>query len=105
MRRIMTACILMFLITAGAVSGTTITDDCTCKGIKLYGKVKIVNSDADIRVQIVDSFPDLNVRLVNSFPYQCGEWKIVSAFPDFTIQIVNSFPDLKVKFVDAFPGK
>lgn len=78
--------------------------DCTCKGIPLKGKVKIVTSFPDLKVQIVDSFADIDVKLVDSFPDDCGEWQIVDSFPDFTIQIVDSFADLKVKYVDSFPG-
>ena len=86
---------------ATACGGT----DCTYNGIKLYGKVKVVNSFADIKVKVVDSFPDLKVKEVTSFPDRCGEWQFVDSFPDFTIQYVDSFPDLKIKFVTSFPGK
>ena len=77
---------------------------CTAKGIKLYGKVKVVESFPDLRVQVVESFPDLNVQVVTSFPDKCGKWQFVDSFPDFTIQYVESFPDIKVKFVKTFPG-
>lgn len=78
--------------------------DCTMKGIKLYGKVKVVESFPDLRVQVVDSFPDIKVQVVTAFPTACGKWEFVDSFPDFTIQYVESFPDVKVKFVDSFPG-
>lgn len=77
---------------------------CTCNGKKLYGKVKVVTSFADLKVKIVDSFPDLKVKTVSSFADKCGEWQFVESFPDFTIQFVESFPDLKIKFVESFPG-
>ncbi|MCS6824081.1 MAG: hypothetical protein NZ529_07265 [Cytophagaceae bacterium] len=85
-------------------SKAPISSDCKCKGKKLYGKVKFVNSSADIKVQVVQSFPDLKVKLVRSFPDECGEWQVVESFPDFTVQVVNSFPDIKIKYVDNFPG-
>lgn len=78
--------------------------DCTCKGHKLYGKIKFVNSFPDIKIKIVESFPDIKVKYVNSFPDDCGEWQVVESFPDLKVQIVESFPDLKVKIVNSFPG-
>lgn len=78
--------------------------DCTLNGVKLYGKVQVVDSFPDLKVQIVDSFPDLNVQKVTSFPDSCGKWEFVDSFPDFKIQYVDSFPDLKIKMVNSFPG-
>ena len=77
---------------------------CTCRGIKLYGKVKVVESFPDLKVKVVESFPDLKVKTVGSFPDDCGEWRFVENFPDFTIKYVESFPDLRIKFVESFPG-
>ena len=79
-------------------------DKCTCRGIKLYGKVKVVESFPDLKVKVVESFPDLKVKTVGSFPDECGEWQFVESFPDFTIKYVESFPDVKIKFVESFPG-
>jgi hypothetical protein len=79
-------------------------ENCSCKGIPLKGKVKVVESFPDFKVQIVNSFPDIKVKTVTSFPDDCGEWQFVESFPDFTIQYVESFPDFKVKFVESFPG-
>ena len=87
------------LLPYGAVS-----KDGYFKGIRLAGKVKVVQNFADIKVQVVKSFPDLKVKRVNNFPDKIGEWKFVDNFPDFTIQYVNSFPDIKIQFVDNFPG-
>lgn len=78
--------------------------DCTFNGIKLYGKVKVVEQFPDIRVQVVTAFPDLKVKWVEQFPDSCGKWQPVEHFPDFTIQYVNSFPDIKIKLVEHFPG-
>lgn len=77
---------------------------CICRGIKLYGKVKIVESFPNLKVKVVESFPDLKVKPVNSFPDDCGKWQFVESFPDFTIKYVDSFPDIKIKFVESFPG-
>ena len=78
--------------------------DCSCNGIRLYGKVKVVESFADFDVQIVEAFPDIDVKIVTAFPDECGKWKFVESFPDFTIRFVTSFPDFKIRYVEAFPG-
>ena len=67
-------------------------DNCTFNGIKLYGKVQIVNSFPDIKVKVVNSFADLKVQKVKSFADSCGKWEIVDSFPDIEIKYVNSFP-------------
>lgn len=78
--------------------------NCTYKGIRLYGKVQLVQSFPDIKVQATSSFPDLKVKVVNSSADRCGEWQIVTSFPDFKVQMVNSFPDLKVEMGSSSPG-
>lgn len=75
-----------------------------CKGIKLCGKVKVVERFADLKVQVVKNFPDLKVKKVKNFANDIGEWQFVSHGEDFTIQYVDHFPDLKIKFVEHFPG-
>ena len=74
-----------------------------CKGIKLCGKVKVVERFADLKVQVVKNFPDLKVKKVKNFANDIGEWQFVSHGEDFTIQYVDKFPDLKIKFVEHFP--
>lgn len=81
-----------------------ITPGCKWNGHKLYGKIKFVETNPDIKVKLVESFPDLKVKLVESFPEHCGEWQIVESFPDLKVKIVESFPDIKVKYVESFPG-
>jgi len=78
--------------------------ECTCKGISLKGKVKIVSSFPDFKVKIVNSFPNLKVKTVKAFPKKCGEWQLVESFPDFTVQFVDAFPDFTIQFVEDFPG-
>ena len=96
-------CLCTFFIYPCFADGN-VGKDCTYKGIKLSGKVQVVENFPDIKVQIVDNFPDLKVKRVDNFPDNCGEWKYVQNFPDFKIQFVTSFPDIKIKFVDNFPG-
>ena len=89
---------------ATALAGSKIGPDCTLKGHKLYGKIKVVTAFPDLKVQVVTAFPDLKVQKVDAFPDKCGKWKMVDAFPDVKIQMVTAFPDLKIKYVNAFPG-
>lgn len=97
------AALMMFTIMSTA-SAAQITSDGYFKGIRLWGKVRVVTSFPDIKVQVVDAFPDLKVQRVMSFPDALGKWQFVTAGEDFTIQYVDSFPDIKIKFVSAFPG-
>ena len=46
----------------------TYAADGYCKGIKLCGKVKVVERFADLKVKVVDHFPDLKVKRVQHFP-------------------------------------
>ena len=85
-------------------AGSVVSDDCVYNGIKLHGKVKVVDAFPDLKVKVVDAFPDLKVKHVDAFPDRCGEWRYVDAFPDFTIKYVDAFPDVKIKHVEAFPG-
>lgn len=77
---------------------------CTYGGVRLYGKVEIVEAFPDLKVQVTNSMPDLDVKFVESFPDECGEWQIVNIFPDVRVQFVNIFPDLKIRLVNSSPG-
>lgn len=92
------------LLNISAAMANNISSDCTYNGIKLYGKVKIVDHFPDIKVQKKDAFQDLSVQYVKAFPDACGKWQIVDSFPDFTVQFVEHFPDITIKEVTAFPG-
>ena len=98
------AALLVFLSAAPAMAACPINQDGYYKNIRLYGKVKVVNSFPDIKVQIVNSFPDLKVQIVNSFPDSIGKWQFVDSGEDFKVQFVNSFPDIKIQYVNSFPG-
>lgn len=89
---------------SGSMGTGNIGADCTFRGKKLAGKVKVVDSFPDIRVKAVSSFPDLKVKKVSSFADSCGEWQFVDSFPDLKIQYVDSFPDIEIAWVDSFPG-
>lgn len=79
--------------------------DCKCKGIPLYGRVKIVEYNADFNVRVVKNMADLNVKKVKSLPLSCGEWQFIEdGLPDFTIRIVTYPHDFTIRYVDGLPG-
>lgn len=90
--------------TASPTPAAQIGDDCTFKGKRLAGRVKVVDAFPDFEVKRVDAFEDLRVKWVDAFPDSCGRWEKVDAFPDFTIKYVDAFPDFTIRNVDAFPG-
>lgn len=77
-RRALIACLTTLVPLSAAAEKPAA--DCSLNGVKLYGKV-----------QVVESFPDLKVE-------------IVSSFPELKVKKVDSFPDLKIKLVESFPG-
>jgi hypothetical protein len=80
-------------------------EDCTCKEIPLYGKVRVIdNPYADFDVKIVEVFPDINVQKVEVAASECGQWQFVEYGEDFTIRYVDVFPDFSIRFVTVFPG-
>ena len=97
-------CALASMAIAAEARAGEVGADCALAGIRLHGKVRVVESFPDLKVQIVTSFPDLKVQTVTSFPDACGKWQFVESFPDFTVQFVDSFPDLKIAIVESFPG-
>lgn len=104
-----TIVILAALFCAAALSAlcahaANVTPDGYCNGIKLCGRVKVVEHFPDLKVQVVSSFPDLRVKKVQSFPDSIGEWQFVEHGEDFTVQFVDHFPDLTIQYVEAFPG-
>jgi hypothetical protein len=107
MKKILT--VLAFLLAVMFCAGQTamassVSSDGYYDGIRLAGKVKVVDYNADIKVKVVKAFPDLKVKVVNAFPDDIGEWQFVNYGEDFTVEFVDSFPDITIKFVEAFPG-
>lgn len=100
--------IVATLLTAGSVeAGSVVGKDCTWNGIRLAGKVQIVDQKRhpNIRIKVVEHFSDMKVKMVENFPDRCGEWKIVDRNPDFTVAFVTSNHfDFKVKWENHFPG-
>ncbi|WP_303670284.1 hypothetical protein [Selenomonas ruminantium] len=60
--------LLLLAMTIPAMAASIVNKDGYYKGVKLCGKVKVVEHFADIKVQVVNSFPDLRVKVVDSFP-------------------------------------
>lgn len=79
-------------------------DSCSCKGIPLYGRVKIVTEYPDFRIQVTDNYPDIVVKIVGEHSHYCCEWQIVNDYPDFTIQFVEDYPDFTIAFSNDFYG-
>ena len=79
--------------------------DCTHEGIALHGRVKVVDSFADVKVRIVTDVPDLRVKWVDQFTDDCGEFQLVQSIPDFTFHFVESVADVDIRIVDSFPGR
>ena len=84
---------LIGLASVASAASEKITKDGCFKGIRLAGKVRVV-----------EHFPDLKVKPVEAFPDDVGEWQFVDFGEDFTIQFVEHFPDITIRFVNAFPG-
>ena len=97
-------CLLLCLCCQLALASSGITKDGYCNGIRMGGKVRIVEYNPDVKVQVVTSFPDLKVKVVDHFADDIGEWQFVEYGEDFTIKFVTSFPDLRIKYVTSFPG-
>ena len=94
----------LLVMTIPAMAASAVNKDGYYKGIRLCGRIKVVEHFADIKVQVVNSFTDLKVKVVDAFPDDIGEWKFVEYGEDFTVQFVDSFPDIKIKYVNSFPG-
>ena len=104
MKKGFTLLTVLFLLSATYAYAGRVAKDCTYRGKKLYGKVKVVNSFEDFKVKKVTSFEDIKIKKVNSFADKCGRWQFVDNFEDFKIKFVDSFEDFSIKYVDSFEG-
>ena len=99
------ALVLIPIATLFASSNKPIDKEkCSCEGIPLYGRVKVVDAFPTFKVRVVDAFPDMNIQVIDYSPSHCGEWQFVDAGEDFSIQFVDCFEYFSIHFVDAFPG-
>ena len=95
---------LIGLASVASAASEKITKVGYFKGIRLAGKVRVVEHFPDLKVKVNPSFPDLKVKAVETFPNDVGEWQFVDFGEHFTIQFVDHFPDITIRFVNAFPG-
>ena len=67
MKKVFTVLIaVLTVIFASEALANPINSDGTFRGIKLWGKVRVVDAFGDIKVQVVDSFADLRVQKVDA---------------------------------------
>jgi len=95
---------MVVILSFAFIQDKPIDKDCKCKGIPLYGKVKIIDINPDFKVQVVERNPDLNIIFVDRNPNRCGEWQIVDRAADFTVKVVDRAADFTIKIVDISPG-
>lgn len=91
-------------LSAHCAHASNVTPDGYCNGIRLCGRIKVVDHFPDLSVQLVGSFSYLRLKSVQSFPNSIGEWQFVEHGEDFTVQFVDHFPDLRIEYGGAFPG-
>ena len=84
------------------------SETCTCKGKRLYGKVKVVDMSADFRVEVVNVGYGADLWVKKIEPgyscYSCGEWQFVESGEDFTVQFVEMSGDFRITFVEIGSG-
>lgn len=97
--------LLIILIAFSQILANPISPDCTFKGKKLYGKIKVVTWGEDVKVRIVTSNEDLKVYLnTNTWTDRCGEWYFVDWGEDFKIRFVDWGEDFRIRYVGFSPG-
>jgi hypothetical protein len=96
--------LLLALIPSMSFAGGRIGQDCTSKGKKLYGRVRIVNVGETFKVKAVSLGEDLRVQTSNTLATTCGRWEIVSIAEDFSIRMVDMGEDFSIRFVEVGNG-
>lgn len=100
--------ILLFLFTISTFSAIQPPakfnpKDCTCKGIKLSGYVRVATFGATFRVRKVNCGADLILTKYNNISFDnyasdCGDWTFVSSGENFTIEYVEQGEDFTIEF-------
>lgn len=90
----------------GAGSSDCITKDGYFRGVKLAGKVRVVEAGADFKVRIVNGGEDLRVCVDSRASHNSnpGRWRFVSQGEDFKVRFVMGGEDFKVKFDEHTAG-
>ena len=96
--------IILILAICFGLSANPISKDCTLKGKKLYGKVKIVEHGQDFQVKVFTWGANLHIQIRNTTQRECGEWQFVEWGEDFTIKIVDYGQDFSIQYVTYSPG-
>ena len=96
--------ILLFLIYGTTNFANPVQKDCTYKGKKLFGKVRIVQYGEDFTVRAVTYSEDFKIQHVSYSQTECGKWQFAEYGEDFKIRFVEYSEDFKVKFVEYSPG-
>ena len=91
------------LVLALVLCSSSPISDCSCNNTELFGRVKIVQYNADFKVKVVTYNADLDVQKVERTAKKCGEWQFVEYNEDFTIQLVDYGEDFTIKYVDYNP--
>lgn len=72
---------------------------CIFNGKKIYGRVRVVEYDADFKVKLVERDEFLSIKLVTTeSPNECGFWKMVDSSEDFSVQFVEYGEDFSIRF-------
>ncbi|MCR5697857.1 MAG: hypothetical protein K6G73_12865 [Marinilabiliaceae bacterium] len=97
---------LFIVCTSMAPGRECITTDGFCKGIRLAGKVRIVDVGEDFKVRVVDVGEDLIVRRDDfaTSKSKIGRWRFVDIGGDFKIRIVDVGEDFKIRYDDIRCG-
>jgi hypothetical protein len=78
---------LIAMLIAGTImpllSGAQCDADDTPKPSQLFGKIKIVEHHADVRVKLVNHHADLRARWVKHHADEPGQWQRVQHHPDY----------------------
>lgn len=97
--------LILVLFTCLPILGNPIGSDCRFNGKQLYGRVRIVEANEDIRVRVVNANEELRVFLNPITWYdRCGEWYYVTANENIKIRFVEANEHFRIRFVGANPG-
>lgn len=72
------------------------------KASNCFGRIQVVDSNADFKVRITKSSADLRV-LQTPVAEKIGEWNFVDVSPDYTVRFVSANEDFSITFSSS-PG-
>ncbi|EJP16949.1 hypothetical protein LEP1GSC037_2109 [Leptospira interrogans str. 2006001854] len=96
--------LILFLAAFINLNSKPIASSCTFNGVKLYGKVRVVNIGEDFRVTVVRNGEDLKVETGMINPDSCGRWQFVNIGEDFKIRYVDLDADFTIRLVTNGAG-